>query len=129
VYRIYTDPKRIGEWQSGLREASTSGALDVVGTRWSARFEGPFKIDATVIAAEPPRLHQQRFKEMLGAVTCTTTARFSEIPTGTRLDVDFDYRVVQPLRLLFDQMAGNEMVTRFKKDIARLTSLAEGEVS
>ena len=48
---------------------------------------------AEVLQVEPPARHVQRLKELLGLVTCTTTARLRRIEGRTELRLDMDYRV------------------------------------
>ena len=81
---------------------------------------------AEVLRAEPPHLHLQRLKELLGLVTCTTTARFRPVEGATELRLEMDYRVAGgPIGRLFDARVGNEMVATVGADLARLKALAE----
>src|SRR5215211_5154265 len=70
--------------------------------------------------------HVQRLKELLGLVTCTTTARFRRVEGGTELRLGMAYRVAGgPIGRVFDSRVGNEMVTTNRRDLARLKALAE----
>jgi uncharacterized membrane protein len=81
---------------------------------------------AEVLEAERPDLHVQRLKELLGLVTCTTTARFLPVDGGTELHLAMRYRVAGgPIGRPFDARVGDEMVTTVRGDLARLKALAE----
>jgi hypothetical protein len=81
---------------------------------------------AEVLQVEPPTRHVQRLKELLGLVTCTTTAQFRRVEGGTELRVEMDYRVAGgPIGRLFDARVGDEMVATIGGDLARLKALAE----
>jgi uncharacterized membrane protein len=70
--------------------------------------------------------HVQRLKELLGLVTCTTTARFRQVDSGTELRLAMRYRVAGgPIGRMFDSRVGDEMVTTVRRDLARLKALAE----
>jgi uncharacterized membrane protein len=127
VYGLYVDASRFKEWQAGVKAVIASGSLDEPGTRWRTIYGWPFRVSGEVLAVESGVRHQQRAKEMLGFVTCITTARFEPARSGTRLDVDFDYRVAGgPLGRALSSKIGDEMVGNFGKDAARLKALAEG---
>ena len=93
VFRLYTDPGRAGDWQAGVREVRIAGPPDQPGSRAVFAYRWPFKMTAEVLQVEPPARHVQRLKELLGLVTCTTTARLRRIEGGTELRLDMDYRV------------------------------------
>jgi hypothetical protein len=79
-----------------------------------------------VLQVEPPARHVQRLKELLGLVTCTTTARLRRVGGGTELRLEMDYRVAGgPIGRLFDAWVGDEMVATAGGDLARLKALAE----
>jgi uncharacterized membrane protein len=126
VFGLYTDPGRAREWLSGVREVRTAGPADQPGGRAVITYRWPFKMAAEVLQAERPDLHVQRLKELLGLVTCTTTARFGQVDGGTELRLAMRYRVAGgPLGRLFDRLVGAEMVTTVGRDLARLKALAE----
>jgi uncharacterized protein YndB with AHSA1/START domain len=130
VYRLYTDPARIGEWQSGVRGVTATGSPDQPGTRVTIEYGRPFTVHAEVLAAVPGRRHEQRVRELLGLVTCTTVARFEPLGQGTRATFEFDYRVKGgPLGRLFDGLVGGEIAGRFTKDADGLKRVAEHEVA
>jgi uncharacterized membrane protein len=81
---------------------------------------------AEVLEVERPARHVQRLKELLGLVTCTTTARFRRVEGGTELRLGMAYRVAGgPIGRVFDSHIGDEMVTTNRGDLARLKALAE----
>ncbi len=126
VFGLYVNPARFGEWQSGVKEVAAPRPLDQPGTHWSAKYGGPFRISGEVLAVDRGVRHAQPIQELLGLVTCTTTARFEPIGTGTRLAVDLDYMVAGgPPGRAFDGMVGNEMTSTFRKELAKLKAISE----
>ena len=126
VFGLYTDAGRAREWLSGVREVRTAGPTDQPGGRAVFTYRWPFKMAAEVLQAARPDLHVQRLKELLGLVTCTTTARFRQVEGGTELRLEMTYQVVGgPIGRLFDRLVGAEMVTTARRDLARLKALAE----
>jgi hypothetical protein len=126
VFGLYTDPGRARDWQSGVREVRTAGPPDQPGSRAVFVYRWPFKMTADVLQVEPPDRHVQRLKELLGLVTCTTTAGLGRVEGGTELRLDMDYQVAGgPIGRLFDARVGAEMVATAGGDLARLKSLAE----
>ena len=127
VFDLYTDARRVGEWQSGVKSVESTGSLIDAGSTWTIRYGGPFVVKGTVLDVQRPGRHQQRFSEMLGLVRCTTMARFDPAGSGTRATFDLDYRVAGgPVGRLFDGMVGGEIEGRFTKDLAGLKAAAEG---
>jgi uncharacterized protein YndB with AHSA1/START domain len=126
VFGLYTDPGRTRDWQSGVRDLHTAGPPDQPGSRAVIVYRWPFKMTAEVLQVEPPTRHVQRLKELLGLVTCTTTARFRRVEGGTELRLEMDYRVAGgPIGRLFDTRVGDEMVATASGDLARLKALVE----
>jgi uncharacterized protein len=126
VFGLYTDPRRTRDWLAGVREVRSTGPPDRPGSRAVFVYRWPFKMAAEVLQVEPPARHVQRLKELLGLVTCTTTARFRRVEGGTELRLEMDYRVAGgPIGRLFDARVGDEMVTTSGGDLARLKALAE----
>jgi hypothetical protein len=126
VYGLYTDAARLADWQDGIKDVSVTGPLDRVGSEVTIRYGWPFTVKGIVLAADAGVRHQERLKEMLGLVTCTTTATFVPGGSGTTATFDFDYHVAGgPIGRLFDGMVGGEIVGRFGKDSAKLKTLAE----
>jgi hypothetical protein len=93
VFKLYTDPRRAREWLPGVREVRATGPPDQPGSRAVFAYRWPFTMTAEVLGAEPPHLRIQRLKELLGLVTCTTTARFRPVEGATELGLEMDYRV------------------------------------
>ena len=90
------------------------------------KFGPPFTVTSKVISSEPGVRHQVRAREMLGLVTCTTTATLEPAGAGTRLGIAFDYAVAGgPLGRRFDDKVGDEMTGNATKEYARLKSIAE----
>ena len=126
VFGLYTDAGRVREWLSGVREVRTAGPTDQPGGRAVILSGWALKMTAEVLEVEPPARHVQRLKELLGLVTCTTTARFRRVEGGTELRLGMAYRVAGgPIGRVFDSGVGNEMVTTSRRDLARLKALAE----
>jgi hypothetical protein len=126
VFGLYADPRRARDWLAGVREVRPAGPPDRPGSRAVFAYRWPFKLTAEVLQAEPPNLHVQRLKELLGLVTCTTTARLRRVEGGTELRLEMDYRVAGgPIGRLFDARVGDEMVATAGGDLARLRALAE----
>jgi uncharacterized membrane protein len=126
VFGLYTDPGRARDWLSGVRDVRTTGPADRPGSRTVIAYRWPFKMTAEVLLVEPPNLHVQHLKELLGLVTCTTTAQFRRVAGATELRLEMRYRVAGgPIGRLFDARVGNEMVTTAGGDLARLKVLAE----
>jgi uncharacterized membrane protein len=126
VFGLYTDPGRARDWQSGVRNLRVAGPPDQPGSRAVITYRRPFKMTAEVLQVEPPAHHVQRLKELLGLVTCTTTARFRRVEGGTELRLEMDYRVAGgPIGRCFDARVGDEMVATIGGDLARLRALAE----
>jgi uncharacterized membrane protein len=116
----------VRDWLSGVREVRATGPPDQPGSRAVITYRWPFAMTAEVLRVEPPHLHVQRLKELLGLVTCTTTARFQPVEGATELRLEMDYRVVGgPIGRLFDTRVGNEMAATVGADLARLKALAE----
>ena len=130
VFALYTDAGRVREWLSGVREVRTVGPPDQPGSQAVFVYRWPFKMTAEVLQVEPPNLHVQRLKELLGLVTCTTTARFRRVEGGTELRLGMAYQVAGgPIGRVFDSRVGDEMVTTSRRDLARLKALAEEQAS
>jgi uncharacterized membrane protein len=126
VFGLYTDAGRVREWLSGVREVRTAGPTDQPGGRAVIVYRWPLKMAAGVLEVERPARHVQRLKELLGLVTCTTTARFRRVEGGTELRLGMAYRVAGgPIGRIFDSRVGDEMVTTNRRDLARLKALAE----
>jgi uncharacterized protein YndB with AHSA1/START domain len=126
VFDIYTDLRRLSEWQGQPGLKGTEGAFDRPGANFVIHYGGPLTLRGTVLAAQRPSLHRVRAREMAGLVTCQTTARFDPAEGGTRLTFDYDYQVTGgPVGRLFDGMAGSDMETRGAKDAAGLKDVAE----
>jgi uncharacterized protein YndB with AHSA1/START domain len=107
VFRLYTDPGQARDWQSGVRDLRTTGPPDQPGSRAVIVYRWPFRMTAEVLQVEPPARHVQRLKELLGVVTCTTTARFRRVEGGTELRLEMAYRVAGgPIGRLFDARVG-----------------------
>jgi uncharacterized protein YndB with AHSA1/START domain len=127
VFGMYTDAGRAREWLSGVREVRTAGPTDQPGGRAVFTYRWPFKMVAEVLQVQRPDLHVQRLKELLGLVTCTTTARFRQVEGGTEVHLKMHYRVAGgPLGRMLDSRVGDEMVTTVRRDLAGLKALAEG---
>jgi uncharacterized membrane protein len=126
VFGLYTDAGRLLEWLSGVREVRTAGPTDQPGGRAVIIYRWPFKMTAEVLEAEPPTRHVQRLRELLGLVTCTTTARFRRVEGGTELRLGMVYRVAGgPIGRVLDSRVGDEMATTSRRDLTRLKALAE----
>jgi uncharacterized protein YndB with AHSA1/START domain len=126
VFDIYTDMRRLAEWQGQPGLKGTEGALDQPGADFVIRYSGPFTLRGTVLAAQRPALHRVRARELAGFVNCQTTARFDPANGGTRLTFDYDYRVIGgPIGRLLDGMAGRDMEMRGARDAAGLKDVAE----
>jgi uncharacterized membrane protein len=126
VFDLYTDAQRVGEWQTGVKSVEASGSLADVGSKWTVRYSGPFSVKGTVLEVDRPISHRQRFKEMMGLVDCTTTARFVQSGSGTRATLQMNYVVAGgPIGRLFDGMLGNEIVGRLTKDLAGIKAVLE----
>jgi uncharacterized protein YndB with AHSA1/START domain len=126
VFDIYTDLRRVSEWQRQPGLKGTEGAFDRPGADFVIRYGGPLTLRGTVLATQRPSLHRICARELAGFVTCQTTARFEPEGGGTRLTFDYDYHVVGgPIGRLFDRVAGGDMETRSAKDAAGLKELAE----
>jgi uncharacterized membrane protein len=126
VFGLYTDAGRVREWLSGAREVRTVGPTDQPGGRAVIAYRWPFKMMAEVLEMERPARHVQRLRELLGLVTCTTTARFRRVESGTELRLGMAYRVAGgPIGRIVDSRVGDEMVTTNRRDLARLKALAE----
>jgi uncharacterized membrane protein len=124
VFGLYTDPGRARDWQAGVRDLRVAGPPDQPGSRAVIAYRWPFKMTAEVLQVEPPARHVQRLKELLGLVTCTTTARFRRIGDSTELHLEMDYRVAGgPIGRRFDARVGAEMVATLGGDLARLKAL------
>jgi uncharacterized membrane protein len=126
VFGLYTDAGRMREWLAGVREVRTVGPTDRPGGRAVIGYRWPFRMAAEVLEVERPTRHVQRLRELLGLVTCTTTARFRRVEGGTELCLGMAYRVAGgPIGRVFDSRVGDEMVTTSRRDLARLKALAE----
>jgi uncharacterized protein YndB with AHSA1/START domain len=126
VFGLYTDPGRARDWQAGVRDLRVAGPPDQPGSRAVIVYRWPFTMTAEVLQVQPPARHVQRLKELLGLVTCTTTARLRRVEGATELRLEMDYRVAGgPIGRLFDARVGAEMVTTAGGDLARLKALAE----
>jgi uncharacterized membrane protein len=127
VFGLYTDARRARDWLAGVQEVRTAGPTDQPGGRAVFTYPWPFKMVAEVLEAERPARHVQRLKELLGLVTCTTTARFRQVEGGTELRLGMHYQVAGgPIGRMFDSRVGEEMVSTVRRDLARLKTLAEG---
>src|SRR5919109_1014537 len=112
VFELYTDPRRARDWLAGVREVRTDGPTDQPGGRAVFTYRWPFKMTAEVLEVARPARHVQRLKELLGLVTCTTTARFRQVDGGTELRLGMHYRVAGgPIGRMFDSLVGDEMVS------------------
>ncbi len=126
VYALLIDPDRLPDWMLGLKSVATTGRLDQPGSELTLRFKPPFTVTSRVISSEPGVRHQVRAREMLGLVTCTTTATLEPSGAGTRLGIAFDYVVAGgPLGRRVEDKVGDEMTENATKEYARLKSIAE----
>jgi uncharacterized protein YndB with AHSA1/START domain len=126
VFGLYTDPGRAREWLSGVREVRTAGPPDQPGSRAVIVYRWPFKMTAEVLQVDRPARHVQRLKELLGLVTCTTTARFRQVEGGTQLRLGMHHRVAGgPIGGCSSPASGTRWSPRSAGDLARLTALAE----
>jgi len=126
VFGLYTDPGRTRDWLAGVRDVRSTGPPDRPGSRAVFVYRWPFKMTAEVLQVEPPARHVQRLKELLGLVTCTTTARLRRVEGGTELCLEMNFRVAGgPIGRLFDARVWDEMVATAGGDLARLKALAE----
>ena len=126
VYGLLIDPDRLPDWMLGLKSVATTGPLDRPGSELTMTFKPPFTVTSKVIATEPGVRHQVRARELLGLVTCTTTATLEPDGAGTRLGIAFDYVIAGgPLGRRFDDKVGDEMTDNATKEFARLKSIAE----
>lgn len=126
VYGLLIDPGRLPDWMLGLKSVATTGPLDRPGSELTLKFGPPFTVRSTVISTEPGVRHQVRAREMLGLVTCTTTATLEPAGAATRLGIAFDYVVAGgPLGRRFEDKVGDEMTENATKEYARLKSIAE----
>ena len=83
-----------------------------------------------VLEVKRPTRHVQRLTELLGLVTCTTTARFRQVEGGTELRLGMAYRLAGgPIGRVLEPRVGDEMVTTNRRDLARLKALAEEQAS
>ena len=83
-------------------------------------------IEGSAFEVERPARHVQRLTELLGLVTCTTTARFRQVEGGTELRLGMAYRVAGgPIGRVVDSRVGDEMVTTSRRDLTRLKALTE----
>jgi uncharacterized membrane protein len=130
VFGLYTDAGRVHEWLSGVREVRVTGPTDQPGGRAVTVYRWPFKMAAEVLEVERPARHVQRLKELLGLVTCTTTARFRRVEGGTELCLGMAYQVAGgPIGRVLDSRIGDEMVTTSRRDLAKLKALAEEQTA
>jgi carbon monoxide dehydrogenase subunit G len=126
VYALLIDPDRLSDWMLGLKSVATTGPLDQPGSELTMKFGPPFTVTSKVIDSKPGIRHQVRAREMLGLVTCTTTASLEPAGAGTRLGIAFDYAVAGgPLGRRFDDKVGDEMTVNATKEYARLKAIAE----
>jgi hypothetical protein len=124
VYTDYTDLSRLHERQ--LDVTGVEGRFDVAGAAFEVRYERPFVVRGTVLAAEPPRHHRIRTSELVGLVRCETSAEFAPVAEGTRATFDFHYRVRGgPIGRLLDDWVGREMERRGNKDAVGLKGHVE----
>jgi carbon monoxide dehydrogenase subunit G len=128
VYALLIDPDRLPEWMLGLKSVAATGPLDRPRSELTMKFGPPFTVTSKVIASEPGVRHQVRAREMLGLVTCTTTASLAPVAAGTHLGIAFDYVVAGgPLGRRFDDKVGDDMTGNATKEYARLKSIAEAQ--
>jgi hypothetical protein len=126
VFGLDTDPGRAREWLSGVREVRTAGAPDQPGGRAVIVDRWPFTLAAEVLQVQPPARHVQRLQELLGLVTCMTTAHLRRVEGGIELRLGMHDRVAGgPIGRVVDSRVGDEMVTTVRGDLARLKALAE----
>ena len=126
VYALLIDPDRMPDWMLGLKSVAATGPLDRPGSELTVKFGPPFTVTSKVIESERGVRHQVRAREMLGLVTCTTTATLQPVAAGTRLGIAFDYVAAGgPLGRRFDDKVGDEMTANATKEYTRLKSLAE----
>ena len=129
VFDIYTDLRRLPEWQRQPGLKGTEGAMDRPGADFVIHYGWPLTLRGRVLAVERPSLQRVRARELAGLVTCETTARFDAAEGGTRLTFDYDYQGVGgPVGRLFDGMAGGDMEKRGAQDAAGLKAVAEKAV-
>jgi hypothetical protein len=124
VFRLYTDPGRLTEWQPGLRGIrQLDGPLDRVGTTYILDQAGP-ELRIRITRVEPPTLHEQL--EILRLYEWLATARFEPTAHGeTRFTLDADFRARSRLGRLVLPLAGLSGRWFGKKEFDRFKEVAE----
>lgn len=86
VWRVYADPSRIPEWQTGRPVVTvTRGGGDDVGSTFISK-RGPLSARSTVVAAERPNLLVTSTDAYLG-LRLEVTSRLEARGGGTQLDL------------------------------------------
>ena len=97
VFAAYVDPALMPKWMGIKAVTQMSGPLDRPGTTFVEVVFGPYRPHTTVLAAEPPNLHEMGARS-IGGIGWLWTARFAEKDGGT--EITLDEQVVFPHGLI-----------------------------
>ena len=129
VWRVYADPLRIPEWQTGKPVVGeVRGPAGEPGSTHVSK-RGPLAARTTVVSADAPRVLVTRTDAYLG-LSVEVTARLIERPGGTdlRLSVATHWRrSLGPVSKLVEMAILSPREAR--KELANLKSLVEGHAS
>lgn len=129
VWRIYVDPSRIPEWQTGSPVIqNVTGPGDKPGTSYTSR-RSPGVARTTVIDAEPPRRLVTRTAAYAG-LRLDLTSHLKPEREGTRLDLHAETHWPRGLRLL-GKVVELAILSRTegRKELDNLKALIEREAN
>ena len=125
VWRIYVDPRRIPDWQTGspvIEDVTGSG--DAPGSTYVSR-RGPGRATTTVLEAERPRRLVTGTDAYLG-LRFTVVSTLEALDDGTRLDLRVQTRWPRGLGLV-GRLVEAAVLSRREaaKELGRLKALVE----
>ena len=125
VWRVYVDPHRIADWQTGSPVVDdVRGSSEVPGSTYSSR-RGPLSARTVVLAADRPRRHSTRTRAVLG-LRFTVVSALESVDGGTRLDIRVETDWPRGLGLI-GRIVERAMLSRTEadKELAHLKALVE----
>ncbi|GAA3153288.1 hypothetical protein GCM10010531_00120 [Blastococcus jejuensis] len=125
VWDVYTDPRRIPEWQTGSPVVGDLHGAGEAGTTYVSR-RGRLAATTVVVSAERPRRLVSRTVASLG-LTFTVESTLQAVGGGTRLDLTVQTEWPRGLRLL-GRIVELAILGRREaaKELTRLKALVEG---
>lgn len=125
VYAAWVDPAVLRQFMGIQAITHLSGPLDHAGTTFTEVVFGPYRPRSTVLAAEPPTLHDMAGNSFFGLGYRWTT-HFAEAGNGTDVTLEAEAILPGPLGRLFrGSLTGGAMGRSIQRRLATFARLVE----